>query len=65
MEQQTAIEWLVDIFSKQGTLYSSDINQAKQMEKKQKEDEYCKGRIDALTKELEHLWFERFKKIIK
>jgi hypothetical protein len=33
--KQTAVEWLVDKFSIQGTLHSSDISQAKKMDKKQ------------------------------
>jgi hypothetical protein len=35
MAQQTAVEWLVDKWSAQGTIYSSDIHQAKAMEKEQ------------------------------
>ena len=35
MSKQTAVEWLVDKWSTQGTLHSSDISQAKEMEKKQ------------------------------
>jgi len=31
----TAVEWLVDKWSAQGTIYSSDITQAKAMEKEQ------------------------------
>ena len=31
----TAVEWLIEKWSIQGTLYSSDINQAKEMEKQQ------------------------------
>jgi len=33
--KQTAVEFLVDKYSNQGTLHSSDISQAKKMEKKQ------------------------------
>jgi hypothetical protein len=33
--KQTAVEWLVEKFSTQGTLHSSDISQAKAMEKEQ------------------------------
>ena len=29
MEKQTAVEWLIEKWSTQGTLYSSDIFQAK------------------------------------
>jgi hypothetical protein len=35
MAQQTAVEWLVEKWAIQGTLYSSEIEQAKQMEKEQ------------------------------
>jgi hypothetical protein len=35
MSQQTAVEWLLDKWSIQGTFYGSDINQAKEMEKQQ------------------------------
>ena len=35
MSKQTAVEWLVDKWSTQGTLHSSDIPQAKEMEKEQ------------------------------
>jgi len=35
MNKQTAVDWLVDKFSTQGTLHSSDISQAKQIENKQ------------------------------
>ncbi len=33
---ETAVEWLVEKFSTQGTLHSSDISQAKAMDKEQK-----------------------------
>lgn len=35
MEKQTAVDWLIEKWSTQGTLYSSDIFQAKEMEKEQ------------------------------
>ncbi len=35
MEKQTAVEWLIEKWSIQGTLYSSDIFQAKEMERQQ------------------------------
>jgi hypothetical protein len=37
MKKQTAVEWLIEKWSTQGTLYSSDIFQAKEMEAKQKQ----------------------------
>lgn len=36
MENKSAVEWLVEKWSTQGTLHSSDISQAKEMEKEQK-----------------------------
>jgi len=35
MAQQTAVEWLAEKWAIQGTLHSSDLEQAKQMEKEQ------------------------------
>jgi hypothetical protein len=43
--KQTAVEFLVDKFSIQGTLHSSDISQAKEMEKQQ-QDEFAIGFAD-------------------
>lgn len=43
MEKQTAVEWLIEKWSTQGTLYSSDIFQAKEMEKQQSKEMYLKG----------------------
>jgi hypothetical protein len=44
MEKQlTAVEWLIDKFSTQGTLHSSDMSQAKEMEKKQDRAAYKRG----------------------
>ena len=37
MEKQTAVDWLVDKWSRQGTLYSSDCKQALEMEAKQQQ----------------------------
>ena len=34
-KKQTAVKWLIEKWSIQGTIYSSDISQAKQMEKEQ------------------------------
>jgi hypothetical protein len=42
-KKQTAVEWLVDKFSTQGTLHSSDISQAKAMEKEQIEEAFANG----------------------
>ena len=44
--KQTAVEWLVDKFSTQGTLHSSDISQAKEMEREQIMDAYSAGADD-------------------
>ncbi len=41
--KQTAVDWLVDKFSTQGTLHSSDISQAKAMEKEQIKDAWFDG----------------------
>ena len=46
MAQQTAVEWLVDKFSTQGTLHSSDISQALAIEKEQIMDAYNAGESD-------------------
>jgi len=35
MAQQTSVDWLVEKWAIQGTLHSSDLEQAKQMEKEQ------------------------------
>ena len=35
MKEQTAVDFLIDKWSTQGTLYSSDISQAKEMENQQ------------------------------
>ena len=35
MKKQTAVEWLVERLAENGILHSSDINQAKQMEREQ------------------------------
>ena len=43
-KKQTAVEWLFEKWSIQGTLYSSDINQAKEMEKEQIEIAYSSDR---------------------
>jgi hypothetical protein len=38
MKKQTAVEWLVERLADRGILYSSDINQAKEMEQEQTEE---------------------------
>lgn len=40
MVKQTAVEWLANIWASQGTLYYSNIEQAKEMEKQQIIDAY-------------------------
>jgi hypothetical protein len=47
MKKQTAMEWLVERLAENGILHSSDINQAKQMEKEQMEDSFDVGYINA------------------
>jgi hypothetical protein len=54
-KQQTAVEWLVDKFSTQGTLHSSDISQAKAMEKEQMIEfaqEVFRNRYNQITQSL-------------
>lgn len=49
-KKQTAVEWLVEKWSIQGTLYSSDINQANTMHKQEiietSKDSYIAGYLD-------------------
>ena len=45
MKKQTAVDFLVDKWSRQGTLHSSDCKQALEMEKQQIIDAYIKGWI--------------------
>ena len=49
-KKHTAVEWLVEKWSIQGTLYSSDINQAKEMHKQEtietSKDSYIAGYLD-------------------
>ena len=56
--KQTAVEYLEYMFIIQGTIYKSDIDQAKAKERSQKAEEYLKGfkdgkehqiRLDELT----------------
>ena len=41
--KQTAVEWLVSVWAVQGTLYNSDIEQAKEIEKQQIIDAFGVG----------------------
>ena len=41
--KQTAVEYLEYMFIIQGTIYKSDIDQAKAKERSQKAEEYLKG----------------------
>ena len=41
--KQTAVQWLVMKWATQGTLYSSDILQAKEMEKDQIKEAWIEG----------------------
>ena len=43
MKKQTAVEWLVERLAENGILHSSDINQAKQMEREQIEQAFWAG----------------------
>jgi hypothetical protein len=43
MEKQTAVEFLVDKWLRQGTLYSSDCKQALELEKQQIIDAFEQG----------------------
>jgi hypothetical protein len=45
MKKQTAVEFLVDKWSRQGTLYSSDCKQALEMEKQQIINAYDLGSL--------------------
>lgn len=51
MKKQTAVEWLVERLAENGILHSSDINQAKQMEREQIEEAYdqhrCVGNFES------------------
>jgi hypothetical protein len=49
--KQTAVEQLANIWASQGTLYYSDIEQAKQMEKEQIIDAYETSHISMMTAE--------------
>ena len=60
--KQTAVEWLVDKFSTQGTLHSSDISQAKEMEKEQMIDCYLKADVFPRKYEFEEYYKEIYGK---
>ena len=47
--KQTAVDWLVMKWATQGTLYSSDILQAKEMEKDQIERAYHQGVVNEIS----------------
>ena len=47
MAQQTATEWLAEKWATQGTLHSSDLEQAKQMDKEHIMMAYNDGRTNA------------------
>jgi hypothetical protein len=73
LEEKSAVEWLVEKWSTQGTLYSLDISQAKQKEKEQQgysEEEvrlaYFQGEKDSYikggqTKEMENEFIQSLK----
>jgi hypothetical protein len=65
-KQQTAVEWLVDKFSTQGTLHSSDISQAKEMEKEQMIEfaqEVFRNRYNQITQSLGNIADDIYKEI--
>lgn len=41
--EQTAVEWLIKRYHDYGTLYYEDMTKAKEMEKEQIKEAYCKG----------------------
>jgi hypothetical protein len=43
---KTAVDFLVETLAENGILHSSDIEQAKEIEKQQIEDAYSNGRVD-------------------
>jgi hypothetical protein len=50
MAQQTAVEWLYNtMFEKKGRISKEEFEQAKEMEKEQREDEYKRGWKDATS----------------
>jgi hypothetical protein len=60
--KQTAVEFLVDKFSIQGTLHSSDISQAKEMEKQQIIDARIITPLQSEFDEAEEYYNETFNK---
>ena len=49
--KQMAVEWLITIWATQGTLHSSDITKAKEMEKQQVVEAYGNGYEAGFTSE--------------
>lgn len=60
--EKTAVEWLVDKWSRQGTLYSSDCKQALEIEIQQSH-EYAEFAIRCDRKEMKILNFDGFIKL--
>lgn len=62
--KQTAVEWLIEKWSNQGTLHSSDISQAKEIEKQQIIEAYESGNYEngMGISEPEQYYDETFKK---
>ena len=52
MAQQTAVQWLIDVYNTQGRIFSSQFEQALQMEKEQSES-ICVNVIENILNELE------------
>jgi DNA invertase Pin-like site-specific DNA recombinase len=50
MKKQTAVEWIYDEWSRNGTIFIEDLDKAKQMEREQIEEAYKEG-WQALTAE--------------
>ena len=48
MKKQTAVQWLVERLAENGILHSSDINQAKQMEREQIEEAYDEAKVEGM-----------------
>jgi len=61
--KQTAVEWLVEQLANNGILHSSDINQAKAMEKEELKDFYFGGcsEMYATEKGFENYYYETYK----
>jgi hypothetical protein len=65
MKKQTAVEWLIEKWSIQGTLYSSDIFQAKEMEKQQLIDFHIEVMKQGLIDEGSKRWSDDYLPKIK